>query len=739
MKKFNVLVIIVLFVTLYLTNDPIYPYSRLEPNTITQLNDSKIKNLTNSPSILIYSDNDLINSNFPGNGTINNPYRIENLLIEYSNYGIFITSVHLYFVIQNCVVQNTINDGIIVQNVYSGYGNISFNTVINANEANGIFIQRCGGITICNNSCSWCGNGITVKLSSNCVIAGNVCTRNLYNGINVEIDSPNCLFMNNLITLNYNSGLIFENSGGSLVYDNILEDNYFAIYEETLDDYRNFDFTGNTIDGKKISFLKDQTNLTYNDTSCNILYLINCSNILVENLHIQSNIMGIFSYHSNNCTYFNNVFTQNIQSGLYIYNSNFTNIISNSFIQNEKGFFLAHSFHISIVDNQFSQDGIFLQDIYLEAVETILIENNTVNGLKLGYFYQHHNFTLTTPEYGQIIFFNCSNIKLSNQVMLETEIAITHALSEKVTIENCSIEMCDIGILLINSDNITIKDSTINNNNIGISSSQSSNLTIMNNIINLNQQTGLESIASYNIIIDNCEFSFNSFGVALVSSNEVRINNSYFFNNSQINLYMYVVHNCFVYNSNFNFGDYGIATVVSEVCFIRYCNIVNVSIDGIYIFNSIRIHVMWSNSSYNFYGIKVRGSSYGKYLYNTFVENTNYAISFDSRSSHNLVHHNYFIENRLNDPTRRLSQCLDDGYNNTWYDIHTYEGNWWSNIEEYYYHIVGYAYSVDIFPLNPVETTNPSTTIEESNYSFLFPSIGILSLIIFHYFIKKKR
>ena len=74
----------------------------------------------------------------------------------------------------------------------------------------------------------------------------------------------------------------------------------------------------------------------------------------------------------------------------------------------------------------------------------------------------------------------------------------------------------------------------------------------------------------------------------------------------------------------------------------------------------------------------------------------------------------------MNDVTGYKSQGWDDGYNNTWYDIITQEGNWWSNIESYAYRIGGYGYSIDIFPLNPKEPITPTPTPTPTKTDFLF-------------------
>ena len=163
----------------------------------------------------------------------------------------------------------------------------------------------------------------------------------------------------------------------------------------------------------------------------------------------------------------------------------------------------------------------------------------------------------------------------------------------------------------------------------------------------------------------------------------------------------------------------------SQNCLVSNSIILNATFDGILIDTCTEIDVKWCNISFCFNGIKVKESSYGEYVHNYIGYHRVYGIFFDVQTSHNLIYGNTFDNNQLNDHTGRLSYAWDDGYNNTFYDIDTYTGNWWSNIDSYAYFIAGYANSVDIFPLNPVETSTPNGGTNESTYALLLFIIGL--------------
>ncbi len=107
----------------------------------------RISFLTSSPLIVIYSDADFVSLGLPGNGSKEDPYRIENYLIQDSyGYGIYISGVSDYFVIQNCVIRNSLNDGILIQKANNGTGNVSNNILENNGNA-GILILDSEGNT----------------------------------------------------------------------------------------------------------------------------------------------------------------------------------------------------------------------------------------------------------------------------------------------------------------------------------------------------------------------------------------------------------------------------------------------------------------------------------------------------------------------------------------------------------------------------------------------------------------
>ena len=156
--------------------------------------------------------------------------------------------------------------------------------------------------------------------SSGAWIENNIITNNS-GGIIADEASSNT-FINNTITDNKFEGMEFEDSHGNTMKNNTLTGNRynFGLLGSAFD--HNID-TSNTVNGKPICYLKNQTDLTINPTTCpdaGYLALINCTNITVENLTLQNNVNGLLLAGTRNSTLRNNSLRSN-ERGLDLINS----------------------------------------------------------------------------------------------------------------------------------------------------------------------------------------------------------------------------------------------------------------------------------------------------------------------------------------------------------------------------------------------------------------------------------
>ncbi|MBY9001602.1 MAG: right-handed parallel beta-helix repeat-containing protein [Candidatus Heimdallarchaeota archaeon] len=81
---------------------------------------------------------------------------------------------------------------------------------------------------------------------------------------------------------------------------------------------------------------------------------------------------------------------------------------------------------------------------------------------------------------------------------------------------------------------------------------------------------------------------------------------------------------------------------------------------------------------------------------NKIINNGGYCLFFTMNSFGNVIHHNYFEDNKLGG----TSQAWDDD-GNTWYEVATSEGNYWSDWDGIgSYSIAGMTASVDPYPID---------------------------------------
>ncbi len=177
-----------------------------------RLKNSSLAYISQVP-ILIDSDSDFITYGFPGSGTINDPYRIENYQITTTEeIGIQIESTSKYFIIQNCTISAS-KTGILIDRVSSGCCTIRNNTC-NYHDDYGIKVFNSHATKIIENDCSFnridnhipffSGCGIKVDYSNNVIIANNTCISNEVFSIDIY-HSDYCTIFNNTCENSYTS------------------------------------------------------------------------------------------------------------------------------------------------------------------------------------------------------------------------------------------------------------------------------------------------------------------------------------------------------------------------------------------------------------------------------------------------------------------------------------------------------------------------------------------------------
>ncbi len=225
--------------------------------------------LVNHTTINVINDN-FTDYSFPGSGTKEDPYLIQNLNINSEQFGIpgiYIEDSKKYFTIQNCYVK-TRGPGITIKKVNDGAGKVidnyitcigiglevrfGFNLLIEGNNFidvnQGIYLQTADGSVILENliyesfmdgisfyqtdNCKLVNNtfvetkiGISLGTASDCTVANNTCIDNAEYGIKLYDAQNNDLMYNTLVSNNEYGIYLRDIASKNKIHHNVFIDN----------------------------------------------------------------------------------------------------------------------------------------------------------------------------------------------------------------------------------------------------------------------------------------------------------------------------------------------------------------------------------------------------------------------------------------------------------------------------------------------------------------------------------
>jgi parallel beta-helix repeat protein len=348
---------------------------------IPQVLNSQKTYLTHNP-ITIITDANFTDYGFPGLGTENDPYRIENYNITTTEErAISIENIDKYFIIQNCFL---------IAEKYGIYINF-----INANQ-----------IIIANNECSNCRDGILVANGLKVKVSNNTCYNNGNYGITVEDFHDEVLVIDNNCSGNV-FGLRVLDSFGVTVSDNICERNELRGITDWKSESSVYQNTCNDNGFSGITSLISYPSLFYNNTCDNNLeygiHLSGSSSSKVFNNSCFNNGKGIYikeCFHleifNNTCfentdgiyltdgSWYNLVFENlcysNTQNGISLTPSRFTSVLNNTIVNNkEYGIYSERSIELVISYNSIQNNENY--GIYLASTtnNTLIAYNSFIN------------------------------------------------------------------------------------------------------------------------------------------------------------------------------------------------------------------------------------------------------------------------------------------------------------------------------------------------------------------------
>jgi parallel beta-helix repeat protein len=371
--------------------------------------------------IMINNNSDFVSiatsESWIGNGTVGNPYIIENLTID-ANGGwhcIYIGNTTVHFIIRNCTLTGATRrnhpyaagHGILLSKIKNG--KIQSNNITGNNI--GMRIYWSDNIDIENNNCSDNGNwtndcGIDIYYSKYVVIKNNIC-HNMSHGIVTLSTCSDITIENNICNLNENNGIACVRLANSRISNNTCNNNTWGV-SCGISGNSNLIINNTCLSNRWYGLdlgggngLIKNNNFSKNGFAG--IRLMHSDFNIIDNNYCSDNEYGIFLYLCNNNTIINNSCINNTKTGIGLRWSDFQTIRRNICLLNKfAGIHLDESdkVNISLNNISYNQNGIHLED---DTNNNLMIENliayNTNFGIRLGkefpYCHVYHNNILS--------------------------------------------------------------------------------------------------------------------------------------------------------------------------------------------------------------------------------------------------------------------------------------------------------------------------------------------------------
>ncbi|UCH31881.1 MAG: right-handed parallel beta-helix repeat-containing protein [Candidatus Bathyarchaeota archaeon] len=262
----------------------------------------------------------------------------------------------------------------------------------------------------------WC---IYLQASSNNVINRNAMTRSQNYQFRLSGSPGNQIFENN-VTEHYRYGAYLQNSSSNKFRNNTFTSGgwHFWVSGSALPHFVNDIDQSNTVENKPVYYWTNKQNETVPEDA-GFVALVNCTNIMVQNLSITENGQALLLAGTRNSTIIRNTFAGNIY-GIDLWLSSHNLISENNITNNEVGIEASNSSNNRISNNR-------LADNYDYDIEAFYSSNNLISkndiqsendGLQ---FYHSMNNTLyknnltgshVSWDAGIILLYNSSNTNI---------------------------------------------------------------------------------------------------------------------------------------------------------------------------------------------------------------------------------------------------------------------------------------------------------------------------------------
>ncbi len=428
---------------------------------------------------------------WPGNGTLGNPYVIENLVIVTNlngTHAIDIRNTKVHFIIRNCTVTATGNyvNGIFPSGIY----------LFNVTNAR---LER-------NNASNNRYRGFYLHHSTNNMLVNNTASHN-NDGFYLWYGANNNTLVNNTASHNRHGFYLYDSANNTLL-NNVLINDGIVFLGSQLQRIVQARVEGNTVNGKPVLFFQHRQHVTVAGGNVGQVILINCSSIRVEKLVINSTSLGFQLLFSTGSTLINNT-VSNSNVGFALSSSTGNTLINNTVSNNSwYGFYLwPGANNNTLVNNTVSNNswyGFYLSSSTGNTLVNNVAFNNTYSGFYLDSS-TGNTLVSNTASYGNIGFYLSSssgNTLVNNTASYGNTGFLLHTLGDSAS-------------------NNTLVNNTASYGNIGFYLDSSSGNALVNNTASYNTYAGfyLTGGSSNNVVKYNDLLFNNGGGVQAYSDN----------------------------------------------------------------------------------------------------------------------------------------------------------------------------------------------------------------------------
>jgi parallel beta-helix repeat protein len=358
--------------------------------------------------------------NWSGNGSLSNPFIIENYQITNSTnnvHGIDIRSTSYYFILRNnyITVNGTASSGIYLHSIYDNTALIE-NNILQNNSKAGIEVLYSNGVTIKNNTLINNSNyGISIFSSNYFLIDSNTVTGHInasnsnFGGFYITGSVKHGFIRNNTLSANYNGLRMF-----SFAENNTIEYNYFSLHT-----YFSIYFgslaTNNTI----------ATNI-FTKNNNQAIWIENAEYNLIANNVFNSNYatpLWLSSYGNYNIVS-NNTVIDNIGAGIWLNSYADHNIVSNNNIKNNsnEGIRLSSTVTNATVINNYLLNNGYGIDAFISAsyIAYNYIQGSNSDSIRITWSDNsivEHNI-LTTGKANGFYLYDSTNVTITNNTII---------------------------------------------------------------------------------------------------------------------------------------------------------------------------------------------------------------------------------------------------------------------------------------------------------------------------------